>query len=222
MTALFSEIKNNSQTCSRDPLRLERYQTVLIPSLRRAAPWLSQTNESSMVENGYLQLLFDFVTMSSDSLKPIRTVRDGTLRQVSKRNHTVRTIKVVNHNCRRNDTLAARTIHGTISVPWWLVETRRDSVLSSVALKSGRTDNDFEANFVVIVPCSLRAAALNDTRRIQRPLRAIVEYGHGLFYNRAEAYGHSLKRFVVDVADGRLLECGNHSDILSVFLFQSC
>jgi len=143
-----------------------------------------------------LQLMFDFVTMSKDSLRPARTVRDNTFEQISNwDNHTVDIVRVVNHNCHKNDTLAARTIHGSLNVPWWLRSISRKAVLSTQALKHGQQARTIgKAKFVVIVPCSLRAAALNESARIQRPLRAVVEYGHGLFYNRAEAYEHSLLR----------------------------
>jgi hypothetical protein len=188
MRALFAA-EHEIPSRRRDVHRLERYQQVVLPSLQRAAPWLHESAGDS------IQLLFDFVTMSEDSLNPIRRVRDATLQQISSwKEHAVHIVKITNRNCRRNTTLAARTIHGELSVPWWLTSMGRDSILSSSTLHVGQTALIGKAKFVIHIPCSLRAAALNETFRMQRPLRAILEYGHGLFYNRAESYSHSLLR----------------------------
>jgi hypothetical protein len=189
MRALFAA-EHEIPFCRRDFHRLERYQQVVLPSLQRAAPWLHETAGDDSI-----QLLFDFVTMSEDSLNPIRRVRDATLQQISSwKEHAVHIVKITNRDCRRNKTLAARTIHGELSVPWWLSSMGRDSTLSSNTLHVGQTALIGKAKFVIHIPCSLRAAALNETFRMQRPLRAILEYGHGLFYNRAESYSHSLLR----------------------------
>ena len=199
MQELFSETVEY-RSCPRDYYRLGRYHRFLIPSLQKAAPWVSLngTNLFTNSSDTSLQLMFDFVTMSEDSLIPSRTVRDGTLDQISTwKNHTVQIVKVVNQDCKKNNTLAARFIHGSLTVPWWLSGKSRESTLSPWALKYGWARSLGRAKFIIIVPCSLRAAALNETTRMQRPLRAVVEYGHGLFYNRAETYEHSLLRYVI-------------------------
>jgi hypothetical protein len=176
--------------------RFERYREIVIPSLETAAPWVSHTDDPSS-----LQLLFDFVTVSEEAqLGPIRAVRDAALHHIQSRqwgdwSDHVNVIKIRNEDCSKNDTLAARTIHASLDVPWFLGaygRGHRGATLSPEALESGKPVTTGKAKFVVIVPCSVQANALdplNGTR-----VRALLEYGHGLFYNRAEAYSHSLLR----------------------------
>lgn len=190
MYRLFS--KTDSSSCSSDTQRLKRYQQKLLPSLMDAAPWLTFQNVSQPFPS--LQLMFDFVTMSDDSLYSLRTIRDATLEEISGTDHQVTISKIQNHNCHRDKTLVARTIQGSLAVPWWLENERRDAILSSRALENRKSNGFGEAKFTIHVPCSLYAAAINDTTREQRPLRAILEYGHGLFYNRNEASEYSLLR----------------------------
>jgi hypothetical protein len=176
--------------------KLARYRDVVIPSLESAAPWVSHTDDP-----GSLQLLFDFVTVSEEAqLGPIRAVRNGALHHLQSRhwgdwgNH-VDVIKIRNEDCSKNDTLAARTIYASLDVPWFLDaygRGHRGATLSSEALKSGKPVTIGKAKFVVIVPCSVQANALNPLNGT--PVRALLEYGHGLFYNRGEAYSHSLLR----------------------------
>eukprot|EP00980_Cylindrotheca_fusiformis_P008961 scaffold1912_cov135-Cylindrotheca_fusiformis.AAC.8 len=189
MQRLFSE--EAGSTCSSDTQRLSRYQQVLLPSLIRAAPWLRFHNAS----DPSLQLMFDFVTMSDESLHPLRTMRDVTLEEIeASQQHEVEITRIQNQNCNRKQTLVARTIHGSLAVPWWLETERRDAILSKRALNIRKSNGSGGAKFTIHVPCSLYAAAVNDTSRKQRPLRAILEYGHGLFYNRNEASEYSLLR----------------------------
>ena len=184
---------SDAQTCSNNHDRTKRFHELLFPSLQKAAPWISDSDKEE--NNSSLQLVFDFVTMSDDSLYEVRTVRDATLQQISDwEEHSVQITKVVDGNCNRNESVLARTIHGSLSVPWWLNSERRDSVLSRIALEDNRSNGVGQAKFSIYVPCSLYAAAVNDTSRIQRPLRAIVEYGHGVFNNRQEASEYSLLR----------------------------
>lgn len=190
MQKLFS--RPDSPSCSSDSQRLDRYQQILLPSLTEAAPWLIFPNISAPFPS--LQLMFDFVTMSDESLYPIRSMRDATLQEIGEMDHQVTITKIQNQNCHRGETLVARTIHGSLAVPWWLENERRDAILSKRALKNQRSNGFVGAKFTIHVPCSLYAAAVNDTTRVQRPMRAILEYGHGLFYNRNEASEYSLLR----------------------------
>ena len=203
--------KNETRTCSTDIGRVERYQHVLLPSLEIAAPWISFGHENGggrQQRFPSLQLLFDFVTMSEDSLLNVKTVRDVTLDEISSSDyrHRVEITKIQNQNCNKysrnnhnksaptSTTLVARTIHGSLQVPWWLENDRRDSMLSVTALTNRQSNGYGAAKFSIYVPCSLEAAAINSTVRPQKSLRAILEYGHGLFYNRAESSGYSLLR----------------------------
>jgi hypothetical protein len=185
---------NSTMRCSSDTQRLQRYQQVLLPSLKSAAPWVRFESD----QQPFPQLMFDFVTMSDDSLQPIRTIRDSTIQEIATwDSHQVDITKIVNSKCNNNKTLVARAIHGFLTVPWWLESESRDSFLSSTAVNNGKSNGVGQAKFSVYVPCSLYAAAVNDTTRIQRPLRAIIEYGHGVFYNRGEASEYSLLRYVL-------------------------
>lgn len=179
-----------------DGERFARYREIVIPSLETAAPWVSYTDDPES-----LQLLFDFVTVSEEAqLGSIRAVRDAALHHIQSQqwgdwSDHVNVIKIRNEDCSRNDTLAARTIHASLDVPWFLDTYgpgHRGSTLSPEALESGKPVNIGKAKFVVIVPCSVQANALNPLNGT--PVRALLEYGHGLFYNRAEAYSHSLLR----------------------------
>jgi hypothetical protein len=176
--------------------RFARYREIVIPSLEIAAPWVSHTDDP-----GSLQLLFDFVTVSEEAqLGSIRAVRDATLHHIQSRHwgdwsDHVTVIKIRNEDCSKNDTLAARTIHASLDVPWFLDaygRGHRGATLSPEALESGKPVTTGKAKFMVIIPCSVQANALNPLNGT--PVRALLEYGHGLYYNRGEAYSHSLLR----------------------------
>ena len=201
MQKLLSKNDDDSSTgacSSADIHRRERYLQVLLPSLKQTASWLTARHANHTAPLSP-QLLFDFITMSHDSLQPARDIRDATLERVSSRDyeHRVQITKLENENCRHNKTLVARAIHGSISVPWWLTSHDRDAILSKDAMYNADKKYTHPIKFVMYVPCSLYAAATNQTYRKQRPLRAILEYGHGMFYNRAEANDYSLQRFVL-------------------------
>lgn len=177
-----------------------RFRDAVLPSLTTAAPWFSLSKDS-------LQLLFDFQTISAESqLGPVRAVRDATLRYVQSSTSSwgnwsdhVRVIRKYDNNCHSNGTLIARTIHAILDVPWFLNGYGpgfRNAVLDDAAVASGQPTTIGQAKFVVHVPCSLRAAALNETYHNQAgvELRAVMEYGHGLFFTRAEASDHFLWR----------------------------
>ena len=169
--------------------RRERYQNVVIPSLSIAAPWFSYNTDPES-----LQLLFDFQTISAKSqLGPIRSVRDATLHYIDGpewgdwRKH-VRAIRIDDGVCSREGTLIARTVHAELDVPWFLEAFgpgHREATLDYSAVSTGKTALIGRAKFVVHIPCSLRAGAIKGANA--KELRAVMEYGHGLFFNRQEA-----------------------------------
>ena len=169
--------------------RRERYENSVIPALLAAAPWYSFDKDPDS-----LQLLFDFQTISTKSqLGPIRAVRDSTLAYIDgpewgNWSSHVHVISINEGVCSRAKTLIARTIHAEIDVPWYLEAFgpgHREATLDYNALLTGKPVAIGKAKFVVHIPCSLRAAAIKGA--IAKELRAIIEYGHGLFYNRDEA-----------------------------------
>jgi hypothetical protein len=174
-----------------DVSRRSRYMDVLIPSLEKAAVWFDFTDDP-----GSLQLLFDFHTISEESqLGPVRAVRDGTVQQISSidwnwKQH-VHTIRQIDYDCDANGAILARTVHAELDVPWFLDQYgsgARAAFLDETAVASGRSTRLGVSKFVVHIPCSLKAAALGRDDSVGvKPLRAVMEYGHGLFGNREEA-----------------------------------
>jgi len=169
--------------------RINRYRTVLIPSLTHAAPWFRYDQDPNS-----LQLLFDFHTISAASqLGPIRAVRDATMKQLNSpswewKDH-VRLIRREDNDCSRRGENVARTIHAELDVPWFLEaygDNHRGAVLDTNAVNNLTPVTIGKAKFIVHIPCSIRAAAMNKTEERRADLRAIVEYGHGLFYHREE------------------------------------
>ena len=190
MVALLKDEKSNRQ---------KRYKKLVIPTLEFAAPWFSS------VDLGSLQLLFDFTTVSEDyQLGPIRAVRDATLAHIqapewgSWKSH-VRVNSIIDNDCREADALIARTVHAELDIPWFLADYgpgQRGAFLDEEAITSGRPTTLGTGKFVVHIPCSVRAAALDEPEA--KPIRAFVEYGHGLFYNRDEASDSFLQQIAYD------------------------
>ncbi len=182
---LTSSSSLNDDDDDHDSIR-NRYRNVVMPSLEKAAPWISVSSDPAS-----LHLLFDFHTISAKSqLGPVRAVRDATLRYIrqtwnSNWTDHVHVIRQRDYNCQVNGTWIARTIHATLDVPWFLNGLDRHAVLDDEGVATGHPSIIHQAKFVVHVPCSLRAAALQE--RGSRPLVAVMEYGHSLFYSRAEA-----------------------------------
>jgi hypothetical protein len=169
--------------------RRERYENTVIPALATAAPWFSYEKDPDS-----LQLLFDFQTISAKSqLGPIRSVRDATLAYIDGPewgdwSDHVRVTRTDEGVCSRAGALIARTIHAEIDVPWFLKAFgpgHREATLDYNALATGKPVTIGKAKFVVHIPCSLRAAAIKGANA--KELRAVMEYGHGLFFNRDEA-----------------------------------
>jgi len=184
--------------------RRERYEDLVIPSLSAAAPWFSYKTDPES-----LQLLFDFQTISAKSqLGPIRAVRDATLAYIDGEewgewSHHVRAFRIEEGVCSRGGTLIARTIHAELDVPWFLEAFgpgHREATLDYKAVSTGKPVTIGRAKFVILIPCSLRAAAINGANA--KDLRAVMEYGHGLFYNRAEATDRFLVEYVTPCWQG--------------------
>lgn len=159
------------------------YKESVIPALNVAAPWLAQ--------EGTLQLLFDFHTVSAESqLGPARKVRDAVLQQISNREegtwkNGVRAIKIINKHCwRPQKDFIARIIHLEIDVPWFLdlkSQNHGASYLETESVESGKSMAWGKVKFVVVVPCSLVQMVKNATE-----LRAIVDIGHTFLQSRQE------------------------------------
>ena len=168
--------------------RRKRYLETLIPALESAAHWFSYSTNSDS-----LQLLFDFSTASEESqLGTIRAVRDQTIAQLNHGSWSwkahARTIRIDDHDCSGPEAWDARTVHAELDVPWFLSDYgpgKRAALLSH-----DRTPRRLgTAKFVAYIPCSVRAAALQRPRG--KPVRAVVEFGHGLLASRMDTVGNT-------------------------------
>lgn len=199
---LFDSKGNNTKSGSvYDTDRKRRFIDVLIPTLEKSAGWFKFAKDPDA-----LQLLFDFHTISEESqLGPVRAVRDGTVRQISSvdwdwKQH-VRTNRQIDYDCEEKGAILARTVHAELDVPWFLDQQgsgARSALLDESAVAAGRSTRLGVGKFLLHIPCSLKAAALAghdaeiivgayDNKTQLKQLRAVMEYGHGLFGNRAEA-----------------------------------
>ena len=181
-----------------DAQRFDRFRNKILPALKIAAPWAPE-------DSSEIQLLFDFQTISAESqLGPVRKVRDATINIISntswgKWNDHVRLIRTVDGVCSRNGTQIARTIHAELDVPWFIKgfgAGHRIAKLDMSAVESRVPTTMGSAKFVVHVPCSVRAAAIN--AKNATTLRAIMDYGHGLFSSRDEASEDYLQKMAND------------------------
>ncbi|KAL3940751.1 MAG: hypothetical protein SGBAC_004758 [Bacillariaceae sp.] len=183
-----------------DSSRLTRYNEVLFPALRQAAPWVEDKDNDS--DNTIVQLLFDFVTVSEKSqLGSVRAVRDGVLQVVQDwdwKDHVELVAEVNENECHVDSsyTKVARTFHINLEVPSFLQSRSRYSFLDDEAVQSGVPVSIEKAKAMIRVPCSVESAALGreDGKRIQ----TVMEYGHGLFYNRNEVADGFLSQMAHD------------------------
>ena len=169
------------------------FREVLLPAVYEAAPWIERpaTNNGEgggedeeggeqlplpvTVRPPNVQLMFDFNTVSENSqLGSIRKVRDSTSDILSKpewdwvTDDRVKTIKTVDHDCGIPGNYIARTVHQQIPTPWFLKEYgsgHRGTVLDKEKVEKGETELFGNLKFVVQVPCSLQAAALDEQVR---------------------------------------------------------
>jgi hypothetical protein len=191
----------DTRTSRFDTNRTSRYLKVLIPALQEAADWFDYSSDPAS-----LQLLFDFHTISEESqLGPVRAVRDATMQAISStadwnwKDH-VQTIQQIDYDndCSQQNAGLARTVHAELDVPWFLEKRgpgARSSFLDQTAVDSGKAVRLGKSKFLVHIPCSVRAAALGKEGDMIK-LSAVMEYGHGLFGTRAEAWDD----FLVDMA----------------------
>ena len=189
-------LRNNTS----DSDRLKRYTDIALPALQAAAPWISLSDGV-----GTLQMLFDFVTSSEQSqLGHIRTTRDAVLAHINSKDWDwsdhYREIRRDDYDCSSPGTLLARTVHGELDVPWLLDcfgAGCRGSFLNEDALAVNASLRTIgSAKFIVHIPCSLRAGVLGLDGG--KPLRAVMEFGHGLFANRAESFDYFLQQLAHD------------------------
>jgi len=178
--------------------RRTRYMNQVIPSLKVAADWMASDTRSVAQDLEDIQLLFDFVTASADTqIGKTRAVRDATMAHLDHnswkwRDH-VEVLKEEEHSCIDDGALIARTLHLQIDVPWFLKHvSSRASALDPRALDHPQSLRLGQAKAILRIPCSVQKAALGqkDGRRV----RAIMEYGHGLFYHRGEIREHFLSQ----------------------------
>ena len=169
-----------------DGRRLERFRHRVLPALEQAAPWVSLQDDPEG-----LQVLFDFPTISAQSqLGNIRAVRDKTFEIVQGWNwhEHVRVNQQVDYTCNAADeNVIARTIHAEMDVPWFLEQTGQRGAAIHNAAVHGHNKHvpTGVAKFVLHIPCSVRERICENGDSPDIP--AILEYGHGLFYNRQEA-----------------------------------
>jgi hypothetical protein len=168
-----------------------RYMKILIPALEKAAPWVNFAKNPRS-----LQLLFDFVTISEESqLGTIRATRDATLKIVDDWNwhKHVETVAVKTGDCEAEGTLIAQTIHVAFDTPSFLQHPHsRYSFLNTAAVQSGTPVTIAQTKAIIQIPCSIERATLGkDGGRL---LKAVMEFGHGLFADRAEMNSHFLAK----------------------------
>jgi hypothetical protein len=175
--------------------RTRMVQTV-IPAFQRAAPWYSFAKEPES-----LQLIFDFVTVSEESqLGPIRAARDIALETIEAWDwdEHVAIVSVEDHDCEAgtDHPLVARTVHLELDVPWFLTRHSRYAFLDDKKIQRKQPVGVGKAKAMIQIPCSVKAAS--EQRNAGKELRAVVEFGHGLFNNRGEMTDKFLQQMAND------------------------
>jgi hypothetical protein len=137
--------------------------------------------------------------MSADSqIGTTRAVRDRTMEHLQTNSWNwkqhVRLVQQVLHSCNDGTTLIARTLHVELDVPWFLRDYSRYSTMDPWALKNPEALPMGTAKGIIQVPCSVERATLG--KQNGKQLRAIMEYGHGLFYHRGEVQDDFLSEYV--------------------------
>lgn len=175
--------------------RRNRYLNLVIPQLRKAADWMAGDTRAASLNLQDFQLIFDFVTVSATAqIGTTRAVRDTTLSHLSNswnwEDH-VTLIKEEQHSC--DQMPIARTLHVQIDVPWFLQHTNSRYTLLDYSLAySPQKLKVGKAKAIIQVPCSVQTATLDE--QSGKKLRAIMEYGHGIFYHRGEIFDDYLSR----------------------------
>eukprot|EP00578_Thalassiosira_sp_NH16_P018857 CAMPEP_0181089100 /NCGR_PEP_ID=MMETSP1071-20121207/7127_1 /TAXON_ID=35127 /ORGANISM="Thalassiosira sp., Strain NH16" /LENGTH=796 /DNA_ID=CAMNT_0023171035 /DNA_START=286 /DNA_END=2676 /DNA_ORIENTATION=- len=172
-----------------------RFTDIILPALGQAAPWVGATKNLESV----VQMLFDFVTISEEcQIGHTRKVRDGTLAHVERWNWEdhVELVSEKKHDCSTSDSLIARTYHINLDVPTFLKERSRYSTLDHSAVDSGKPVSIGKTKAMIRIPCSVQRAASGD--QSGKPVKVIMEFGHGLFYHRGEVTDRFLSRMADD------------------------
>lgn len=163
----------------------------ILPAMQKAIPWYSYQDDPES-----LQLVFDFVTISEKSqLGPIRTVRDIAKSYIERsdwnwKNH-VNILEIREEDCDHADSNIARTVHLDLDVPWFLSHDSRYAFLDNYKLNLDAQVTLGRARAMIQIPCSVKAAVTEDAGK---KLRAILEYGHGLFFFREEVSDRFLQK----------------------------
>ena len=181
--------------------RYHLFTQTILPALTRATR--KQSNDTGQDWSlrsdvlGGLQLLFDFRTASSASqLGSVKAVRDAALAHVNsdwswEDDTHVRLVRSIEGNCEDPIYPVARTLHVELDVPWFMESQgagSRGALLDKNAVENGAPNGIGKAKCVIYVPCSLKQAALGGSNETEaHSLRAVMEYGHGLFGSKAEA-----------------------------------
>jgi len=168
----------------------KRYVEKVLPALWDVADWTKHDGDPELV-----QLLFDFGTISEgNQIGHTRAARDMSLKYVGEWDWVdhVEVVTEINHSCSLSDSLVARTFHINLDVPSFLKHRSRYSTLDHMALSSGKPVAIAKAKAIIQVPCSVEQAAFGNENG--KPVRAILEYGHGLFHHRGEVGDNFLSR----------------------------
>lgn len=153
------------------------YKTEVLPSLYEAAPFVETTQT--------IQLLFDFHTMSSETQEgKSKQIIDATLKHLNSKSwrwdqSNIKSINIIDKDCSIDGEVTGRIIHGSIDLPHFLIESNtRLGSLDIQALENGTPNGLFTVKFLATIPCSLSTGL--------KPLRAIVDFGHGFLHSRVE------------------------------------
>lgn len=161
---------------SRERERGKLYTEVVIPFLHEMYKDLKS-----------VQMIFDFHTTSADSQLAItKNVIQGTLDQFEGQDDhywdesNVHVIKEINNDCAKDGVVLAKIIHASIDVPHFLKDTnKRATNLDVEAVLQGVPKKEtYNVKFMVAIPCSIALGS--------KPVQAIIDYGHGFLYSRAE------------------------------------
>jgi hypothetical protein len=164
--------------------RYQFYASTVFPALTTAGITLSA-----------VQLVFDFHTASKESLlNVVQNMARSTIARVAQATDAelfVRTSSIWG-DCTQPNTLMASSTFYTLNVPWFLQTQNRDNnslnpllIIANVSLASLALNG--QAGVLVQVPCSLALGTI--------PLSAarLVEFGHGIFGDRSEAFASFLR-----------------------------
>jgi hypothetical protein len=167
----------NESLSTKEKRRGSFYIDTVLPYLYHAAPFINEEN--------CIQFMFDFHTMSQSSQldKPIQII-DATLEQLNAQSWTwndtnVKAIKIIDNDCSEVGEMTSRIIHASINLPHYLKDANsRYSAIDTDALENNTPNGHIPVKVLISTPCSLSLHT--------KPLRAILDYGHGFLGSRKE------------------------------------